>query len=488
MNASILSGAIGNSNDFDISAIIGGINHSDAGPRQFYTGLIDELAVFDRALSKAELDSRLVSIDAFVGDLDGDGLVGSGDLDLVRGAWGGETVPGDLAAGDGDGDGMIGSGDLDLIRGAWGSRREREEHEAVAVPEPVGAAILAGFFGIALLRLRRLGFAVLILGLLVTNPALAEEGPLVPRISGDWMQVAYSPALPEINSEPGGVCDHCFFKAKDGKWRLWTQIRECAAGRLFFAWEGTEQFARPDWKPLGICWRAAKEHGESIGTREGGDIIQAPFVFEENGKYTVFYGGGPHKAGGDYQICTAVSDDGITFKRRLNADGLSRIFVGPGQSRDAMILKIDDWYFCYYCADEKGKGVIALRTTRDLEKGPWSEYTIASEGGILGTHSCSQQCPYVVFRDGYYYLFKIPYSSEYRCAVYASKDPTFFGKEDEKLVAVLPASAPEIIRDGGQDYISSLIPGDKGVRIAELEWVQVEGPYKNARRRIRARK
>ncbi|MBN2290796.1 MAG: hypothetical protein JXM70_00130, partial [Pirellulales bacterium] len=224
------------------------------------------------------------------------------------------------------------------------------------------------------------------------------------------------------------------------------------------------------WKPRGICWRADPKYGESMGTAANNDIIQAPFVYCENGKYTVFYGGGPRSDGHGYQICTATSDDGIKFVRSKDAQGRSRAFAGPGQSRDAMVLKIGDTYYCYYCADENGKGVIALRTTKDLASGKWSEYSVASRGGMLGTHNCSQQCPYVVYRHGWYYLFKMGYSDEYRTAVYASKDPAFFGHGDENLVAVLPASAAEIIRVGKQDYISSLIPEYGGVRVAKLNW------------------
>ena len=300
---------------------------------------------------------------------------------------------------------------------------------------------------------------------------------LVPSVELPWKQVSYSPELPEIDSKPGSVVDHCFFQAKDGHWELWTQIRDTAKGRLFFRWEGTKEFDRSDWTPRGICWRADSKYGESIDTAENNDIIQAPYVFCEDGKYTVFYGGGPRGDGDGYQLCTATSDDGIHFTRTKNTLGRSRAFAGPGQSRDAMILKVDDWYFCYYCADEDGKGVIALRTTKDLTSGEWSDYTVVSRGGILGTHSCSQQCPFVVYRDGWYYLFKMGSSGEFRTAVYASKDPTFFGHEDENLVAVLPTSASELIRIGDQDYISSLIPGHSGVRIAKLQWEERKTPF-----------
>ena len=68
------------------------------------------------------------------GDLNGDGFVGSGDLDIVRGAWG-QSVSG-AAAGDPSGDGVVGSADLDIIRGNWGATSA-----ATAVPEPACVAL-----------------------------------------------------------------------------------------------------------------------------------------------------------------------------------------------------------------------------------------------------------------------------------------------------------------------------------------------------------
>ena len=75
---------------------------------------------------------------ALPGDLDGDGLVGSSDLDVVRANWGASVPAGDIAQGDPSGDGHVGSADLDIIRANWGSTAPS------AVPEPgVGMLLLA---------------------------------------------------------------------------------------------------------------------------------------------------------------------------------------------------------------------------------------------------------------------------------------------------------------------------------------------------------
>ena len=297
----------------------------------------------------------------------------------------------------------------------------------------------------------------------------ADNVPRTPSIDGPWRQVAYSPTLPEIDSEPGQVVDHCFFKAKSGKWQLWTQIRGTAIGRLFYRWQGGTDFEKPDWEPKGICWRANREHGESFGTGKQ-EFIHAPFVLDEDGKYVIYYGGGPSSDPDHCQMNVATSSDGIQFTRNGNPNGQSQIFTGPGWARDPMVLRVGGQYLQYYCGDERGEGVIALRTSSAPIGRPWREYRVVSRGGVLGTGRSSQQCPFVVHLDGYFYLFKMAGSNEYRTAVYRSEDPHDFGAGDDQLVAVLKTSASEVIRAGNRYYISSLIPGYKGVRVARLGW------------------
>ena len=89
---------------------------------------------------------------------------------------------------------------------------------------------------------------------------------------------------------------------------------------------------------------------------------------------------------------------------------------------------------------------------------------------MCGAARASQQCPFVVHLDGFYYLFKMAGSDQFRTAVYRSEDPLDFGEEDDLLTAVLPASAAEIILDDGQYCLSSLIPGYEGVRVARMDW------------------
>ena len=90
------------------------------------------------------------AVTPLLGDLDGDGYVGSADLDIVRANWGQTVTPGDLSVGDADGSGSIGSGDLDIVRANWG-----QGTPASAVPEPSLAMLLAAVAGCGLFARRK---------------------------------------------------------------------------------------------------------------------------------------------------------------------------------------------------------------------------------------------------------------------------------------------------------------------------------------------
>jgi hypothetical protein len=305
-----------------------------------------------------------------------------------------------------------------------------------------------------------------------SHKAFGSRIPRAPELDGEGLQVAFSPGLPEIQSQPGEVVDHCFFKAINGRWQLWTQIRGTSIGRLFYRWEGGADLLTPDWAPRGICWRAERGCGESWGTGEE-EFIHAPYVLQDEGRFVLYYGGGPSDTGHS-QICAATSEDGIHFRRLTDRKGQSALFAGPGVARDPMVVNTGQCYAMYYAANEGERGVIAVRTASRSNGVRWSDYCIASEGGVCGDLRWTQQCPFVVYLDGYYYLFKMGPSDAFKTAVYRSDDPLYFGAGDERLVAVLETSASEIIQAARRFYISSLIPGYQGVRIHGLRWVESE--------------
>ena len=112
-----------------------------------FPGQIDEAALYRAYLDGDDILGHYLAAFTLPGDLNGDGTVGSGDLDIVRANWGQSVPAGDLSFGDADGDGTVGSADLDIVRANWGSGLPS------AVPEPT--AILLCLSGLVAFLMRR---------------------------------------------------------------------------------------------------------------------------------------------------------------------------------------------------------------------------------------------------------------------------------------------------------------------------------------------
>ena len=92
---------------------------------------------------------------------------------------------------------------------------------------------------------------------------------------------------------------------------------------------------------------------------------------------------------------------------------------------------------------------------------------------MSGSGFWGAECPFVVYLDGYYYLFRTSeYASPARTHVYRSQDPYDFGLgTDEKWITTLRVAAPEIVQANGRYYISSVEDLSGGVQLARLKWI-----------------
>lgn len=166
------------------------------------------------------------------------------------------------------------------------------------------------------------------------------------------------------------------------------------------------------------------------------------------------------------------SEDGKDFRRIPFTEGSNLVFGKSG--RDVMILEDGGTYYAYstistVTADGWSRGFIVVRTSGNLRN--WSDYTVVSEGGIAGNGPVSAESPFVVKREGTYYLFRSS-SITGKCYVYASASPYNFGiNDDSRLVTVLPVKAPEVIRHGDDWYISDLADF-RGIMLHRLRWQQ----------------
>lgn len=312
------------------------------------------------------------------------------------------------------------------------------------------------------LFLRQFGVLLLAGGMLGSTCCVAQV--LVPKVDGNFGQIAGEPDLGQYTSPRQQPVDFAIWQAADGTWQLWSCIRATKVlgkTRLFYRWQANK-LTDSNWTPMGIAMMADPNFGET----EGG--LQAPYVFKVGSEYYMVYGTWGH-------IALAKSQDGKTFARQLMPDGTSGMFSeGVGaNTRDPMVLKIHGLYYIYYTAAPGRHGADYVRTSKDLIH--WSPSTRVAYGGSSGNGPGSAECPFVYFdkQSGYYYLLRNQrYGENAQFSIYRSKNPKDFGKDNDKyLVERMPYAAPEIVESEGQTYLAVLLPDLKGIQIARLKWV-----------------
>lgn len=188
----------------------------------------------------------------------------------------------------------------------------------------------------------------------------------------------------------------------------------------------------------------------------------------------MLYGG--HRSELDHcQIALATSTDGRDFVRHRDPLGQSRVFIGPGEARDPMTIRIGETFYCYYTGNPdptNRRDVAGIYCRRSDDLVHWSAPRRVAYGGSAGDGMWSAECPFVVQREGWFYLFR---TSSYRTPlthVYRSADPLDFGLDDDaKKVGTIAVAAPEVVTDQGEDFISSVHDLAGGVQLYRLAWV-----------------
>lgn len=290
----------------------------------------------------------------------------------------------------------------------------------------------------------------------------SQSSHLKPQLAEDWWQITGNPDLGELTTAEQQPVDFGIWQAEDGTWQVWSCIRktnEEGKTRLFYGWEG-KNISDKNWNASGIKMRADTTLGEEAGG------MQAPYVKKINGSYYLFYG--------DWnRICLAESKDGKSFERTI-MNGSPALFGNPVETntRDAMVIKTDDYWICYYVAHPNYDGAIYARTSKDLIH--WSDSKIVSYGGHVGKGKLWQaECPFVVNIGSEFFLFRTEmYGQNNKTNIYRSPNPLDFGVDDDRyFIGSLPVAAPEIFEYQNQWYIACLLPSLDGIRIGSLKWV-----------------
>jgi hypothetical protein len=332
---------------------------------------------------------------------------------------------------------------------------------------------------------------------------MPEREMLRPELDGEYWMIGPNPDLGALQgatpdpTAPWGTTqecvDHHVFQSDDGAWHLWACIRYTAIGRLFYHWEA-EQLTDENWRQTGEIMRADRSYGESLTDGfmdHEEEYMQSPFVIRHDGTFYLFYGtrksrmdrhgnpvanSDPRMEG---QICLMTSSDGRTWNRAKNSRGQSRIFLGPGATRDPCVLRLGDLWLMYYAGyheQDNFRPGFYCRVSSDLQR--WSEPTTVhfDISGRYGSGQFTCECPHVVERGGYYYLFRTQFYPDGVTHVFRSDNPFDFGVGDaaDKYVGPIYAAAPEVIVDpaDGKEYITSNHDLTGGTRLCRLRWVQ----------------
>lgn len=268
------------------------------------------------------------------------------------------------------------------------------------------------------------------------------------------------PDLGELNgpvARKQNVVDHGFLRLPDGRWKLWACLRGTAVGRLIYGWEGDSLTAGP-WRETGIVLRADAASGEPCAN--GVEQVGAPFFWKTADRTLCFYHGNG--------IRKLVSRDGDRFERA----GLTGI---PG-GRDVQILEHGGAYLSYATvtapdsreSNRLTSWIVASRSP-DLEN--WEGEVVVSKGGKPGDGPVDCESPFVVFLDGFFYLFRSS-SITFLTYVYRSEDPFDFGIDsDAKLIAEFAIKAPELLCVDGRWFLSDLFDF-QGIHMTEMQWVE----------------
>jgi beta-fructofuranosidase len=254
---------------------------------------------------------------------------------------------------------------------------------------------------------------------------------------------------------------------------------------VLYHWEGRD-LAHLPWEPTGEYFRAMRDAGESLRDTRSEEWLQSPFIICERGTYYMVYGGhgtGCDEAGNPVpredrrvacQICVMISPDGRSWRRRRDARGYSRLFVGPGEARDPCVLRVGNQWIMYYAgyhdADPACAGFYA-RTSSDLFD--WSDWRLVHLDGRYGSGRWDTECPHVVRRGGEFYLFRTEDYASARTHVFSSDDPFDFGIGDARpnYVGAIAVAAPEVVVDSaGREFITSNHDLRRGTMVAPLVW------------------
>jgi beta-xylosidase len=227
-----------------------------------------------------------------------------------------------------------------------------------------------------------------------------------------------------------------------------------------------------------VNWHIRKPVLETVKTGFDRYQVWAPHIIEHQGVYWMFYTGVNDSA--TQAICLATSKDLYQWERHSE----NPLFTSQpwgywdtthwSDCRDPMVLKEGDTFYCYYTAarmvpgTETVENCLGIASSKDLIN--WQD-----EGyrRLIHTLTTPPESPFVVKRNGEYYLFYTNY--KYGIVYVRSPDPLHGWEEDpdDPQSIMEGVSATEIFEQNGKWYITFISHMPYGLHfleIRELVW------------------
>ncbi|MFF2777179.1 family 43 glycosylhydrolase [Streptomyces sp. NPDC058052] len=298
-----------------------------------------------------------------------------------------------------------------------------------------------------------------ILPLLGAGPdAFASAGDVPPArwIGAGAFAHVYDPSTV---AGPRYLNDHTLVRAL-GRWHLFS-IAGDGAPRGEAPDSGAETaFAHASAPGLHGPWTTHADALTVDPAYHGEEHLWAPHVVEAGGRFWMFYAAGGESGAA---INLATSTDLFTWTREPSGP----LFRGLA-ARDPMVLRVGGEWVMYYTelSAPGGHHVVAYRRSADLVHWgpPGTAFTDASTDATVSV----TESPYVVERDGWYYLFIGPRNGYEGTDVLASRDPFRFDLAG--YAGHVPGHAVEAVADGDAWYVTAAGWFRQGLYVASLDW------------------
>lgn len=280
----------------------------------------------------------------------------------------------------------------------------------------------------------------------------------IPYISDEW-KILFAP-----EKYGNYVNDHTLIKGPDGLWHLFgiTSHGGHSYEERYFVHGRGERLDTP-----------FEEFGKAI---DRGTLAWAPCIINKNDNYYMFYGPSPTQLAVSFDM-----NEWYGYNVKLNNEPVM------GAHRDHFVLKTDEnKYLMYIIGVLDKKSAISCFSSCDLLSWDFEGFALTSgDKAPLNPGWGAMESPFVVKRDGLYYLF-VTYTdcsdeSYNDTLVFCSENPLDFGQYNGGEGGAVPitkikAHAPEIVEENGKTYITTCgwrdkpVPHKGCVSIAQLEW------------------